>query len=184
MPFPLMRIEDRDTDHRPTSRRSSIALTESLKLELNCAPRAMRGIAVGRPQEVFHVLYCCQHRFNRLLWNPECLEHQGSNGVGDTIVAVGCVDRAETSGYPRLADNIIEENFGQGAVVSSLPFFAVDFLRHPVVLSNIVHHPYSINEFVGKIEICLHQQYSSQFANQCAPKHFLQHNRESTGPSF
>ena len=103
--------------------------------------------------------------------------------MGHAIVTVGGVNGAETCRDARLPNNIVEQYFRQGAVVGGFPLLAVDFLRHPIMLSHVVHHTHTVDHFVRKVEIGFHKEDGAKFTNEGAAIHLLKHDRETTRPS-
>ncbi len=115
--FLLMSEKNGNADHGPFDWGGTVALTEALKLDLDDIAVKVLGISICCPEEVFHLLNCCEHGLNGLLRHPKGLEDQRCDGVGNSVITVCCVNQDEAGCNSGLADNVIKKNLGQRFIV-------------------------------------------------------------------
>jgi hypothetical protein len=92
----LVCLDHRYAHDSPPGRRRPIPLTQSLSFLPISQACMCFGMAKSSSKKKPHVLNCGQQRYHCLLWNPQCLEYQGCNQVRNPVVAVLCIDSADS----------------------------------------------------------------------------------------
>mmetsp|Transcript_13727 Transcript_13727/g.32334 ORF Transcript_13727/g.32334 Transcript_13727/m.32334 type:complete len:227 (+) Transcript_13727:1606-2286(+) len=156
MSFLAVRPQYSNADHTPTRWRCSVTLTQTLSLNVYRGTCEVLGVAKGRPQKEFHLLYCLEHRRYGCVSNSKRLKDQRRHRVSHSVVAVRCVDGGYCGWNSELPHDIIEKRLGKGAVICHAVLLTKDLLRHQLVLPCIVEHSFSVNYLIARVEIRLH----------------------------